>query len=56
VRPEKFDPSEFAPVKEMLLTKQCIVLYFIAMFAFFAANFATSQTRNFGEINGITND
>ena len=56
VRPENFDPSEFASVKEMLLTKQAIVLYIISTLTFFAGIFALSQSRNFGELNGIVND
>jgi hypothetical protein len=55
-RPENFDPSEFASVKEMLLTKQAFVLYIIATLTFFAGIFALSQSRNFGILNGITSD
>jgi len=51
-----YDPSQFASVKEMLFSKQSIILYFVSTLSVFTGFFVINQTKNFGVLNGLVDD
>lgn len=49
------DPSERATIKEMLLSKQFVVIYLMNCLSVFSGFYIVNQTVNYGEANGFTN-
>ena len=51
-----FDPSKHATIKEMLLSRQSVILFIVSTFSIFTGFFVVNQTKTFGELNGLNDD
>lgn len=53
---DDFDPSKHASIKEMVLSRQSVVLFFVATMSIFTGFFIMNQTKNFAILNGLLDD
>lgn len=51
-----FDPSAHASTAEMLFSTQSAILYVVAVMSIMTGFFVVNQTKNFGVLNGLTDD
>ena len=52
---ENFEVAVEAPIKEMLMSRQFVLLYIMNVLSLFSGYFVVNQQFNYGEANGFTN-